>query len=214
MSSGQSHPGGHRHHRRRPRRIRPHQANARISELLARTSSCVRMCPSPMTSNSLAIPPPRRSHSPCTSCSSRAAPNRATPALLLGYGAGLSYSGQVVTCRRRQVLIPEQKRPIWLLARAYVRATAISDENFHHYPLLPHNVPVSIASTPDPPYTAVIFTSIRKPTSTTATQRSFMMDELVAEQPGYLGVESARENIGITVSYWNLPRPHAPGSVA
>jgi heme-degrading monooxygenase HmoA len=28
------------------------------------------------------------------------------------------------------------------------------------------------------------------------------MLELVARQPGYLGVESAREGVGITVSYW------------
>ena len=28
------------------------------------------------------------------------------------------------------------------------------------------------------------------------------MDELAARQPGYLGVESAREEVGITVSYW------------
>ena len=28
------------------------------------------------------------------------------------------------------------------------------------------------------------------------------MVELAAQQPGYLGVESARETVGITVSYW------------
>lgn len=28
------------------------------------------------------------------------------------------------------------------------------------------------------------------------------MDELAAQQPGYLGIESAREGVGITVSYW------------
>ena len=32
-----------------------------------------------------------------------------------------------------------------------------------------------------------------------ANQMSF----LASEQPGYLGVESARENVGITVSYWD-----------
>ena len=77
--------------------------------------------------------------------------------------------------------------------------TAISDE-IHHYPLLPHNVPVSIASTPDPPYTAVIFTSIRTDVDNGYAAIAEAMDELAAEQPGYLGVESARENIGITVS--------------
>ena len=83
--------------------------------------------------------------------------------------------------------------------------TAISDENFHHYPLLPHNVPVSIESTPDPPYTAVIFTSIRTDVDNGYAAIAEAMDELAAEQPGYLGVESARENIGITVSYWESP---------
>lgn len=28
------------------------------------------------------------------------------------------------------------------------------------------------------------------------------MVELAAQQPGFLGVESARESVGITVSYW------------
>lgn len=28
------------------------------------------------------------------------------------------------------------------------------------------------------------------------------MLDLAAQQPGFLGVESARENLGITVSYW------------
>jgi len=28
------------------------------------------------------------------------------------------------------------------------------------------------------------------------------MDELAAQQPGYLGVESVRDGLGITVSYW------------
>ena len=28
------------------------------------------------------------------------------------------------------------------------------------------------------------------------------MDQLAREQPGYLGIESAREELGVTVSYW------------
>ncbi len=28
------------------------------------------------------------------------------------------------------------------------------------------------------------------------------MEELAKEQPGYLGIESARDGVGITVSYW------------
>jgi heme-degrading monooxygenase HmoA len=61
----------------------------------------------------------------------------------------------------------------------------------------------SIASTPDPPYYAVIFTSVRReedPEGYGLTAEAMM--ELAAQQPGYLGVESAREVIGITVSYW------------
>jgi heme-degrading monooxygenase HmoA len=62
----------------------------------------------------------------------------------------------------------------------------------------------SIAKTPPPPYYAVIFTSERTPEN----EREYAlmaarMDALAAEQPGYLGVDSARENIGITVSYWS-----------
>ena len=28
------------------------------------------------------------------------------------------------------------------------------------------------------------------------------MDKLAAQQPGYLGIESVRDGLGITVSYW------------
>lgn len=60
-----------------------------------------------------------------------------------------------------------------------------------------------IAHTPTPPYYAVIFTSIRTaddagPYHDMAEQ----MSALAAQQPGYLGAESAREELGITVSYW------------
>jgi len=30
------------------------------------------------------------------------------------------------------------------------------------------------------------------------------MEELAQQQPGYLGIESARDKIGITVSYWEV----------
>jgi heme-degrading monooxygenase HmoA len=59
-----------------------------------------------------------------------------------------------------------------------------------------------IANTPRPPYYAVIFTSIR---SEIAEGYGITADEMVAlasEQPGYLGIESARNEVGITVSYW------------
>ncbi len=59
-----------------------------------------------------------------------------------------------------------------------------------------------IASTPNTPYYAVIFTSERTRIDDGYAQMAERMVALAAEQPGYLGHESAREEIGITVSYW------------
>lgn len=61
-----------------------------------------------------------------------------------------------------------------------------------------------IASTPKPPYYAVIFTSERTDEDQGYGAMAARMAELAAEQPGFLGVESARSNegLGITVSYW------------
>lgn len=58
------------------------------------------------------------------------------------------------------------------------------------------------AVTPEPPYYAVIFTSTRTDGDNGYAEMAERMVELAAEQPGFLGVESAREAIGITVSYW------------
>lgn len=57
---------------------------------------------------------------------------------------------------------------------------------------------------PPPPYYAVIFTSQRTPGDQGYGDMAERMVALAAEQPGYLGVESARdgEGLGITVSYW------------
>lgn len=60
-----------------------------------------------------------------------------------------------------------------------------------------------IARTPEPPYYAVIFTSIRTNEDNGYSEAAKRMAELAAEQPGFLGVESARNEIGITVSYWD-----------
>lgn len=60
-----------------------------------------------------------------------------------------------------------------------------------------------ISQTPDPPYYAVIFTSERTAVNNGYNEMAERMVELAEEQPGYLGHESARENIGITVSYWD-----------
>ena len=59
-----------------------------------------------------------------------------------------------------------------------------------------------IAKTPQPPYFAVIFTSLRTGKKEGYGETAVRMTELAAQQPGFLGVESAREEIGITVSYW------------
>jgi heme-degrading monooxygenase HmoA len=58
------------------------------------------------------------------------------------------------------------------------------------------------ASTPAPPYYAVIFTSIRTEGDNGYNEMAEKMDELARRQNGYLGIESARNEIGITVSYW------------
>ncbi len=59
-----------------------------------------------------------------------------------------------------------------------------------------------IANTPEPPYYAVIFTSLQSDDLDGYAETAARMLELAAEQPGYLGVESARDGLGITVSYW------------
>ncbi len=60
-----------------------------------------------------------------------------------------------------------------------------------------------IAATPAPPYYAVIFTSVRTGVDNDGyAQTAGRMVELASSQPGFLGVESAREDAGITVSYW------------
>ncbi len=59
-----------------------------------------------------------------------------------------------------------------------------------------------ITNTPTPPYYAVIFTSHRTEGDNGYGEMAERMAELAAQQPGYLGMESAREGLGITVSYW------------
>ncbi len=59
-----------------------------------------------------------------------------------------------------------------------------------------------LADTPTPPYYAVIFTSLRTEGDRGYAEMAQRMVELASEQPGFLGVESAREEAGITVSYW------------
>lgn len=62
-----------------------------------------------------------------------------------------------------------------------------------------------IANTPQPPYYAVIFVSQRTEGDNGYGRMADKMVELAAQQEGFIGVESARENdgLGITVSYWD-----------
>lgn len=60
-----------------------------------------------------------------------------------------------------------------------------------------------IASTPEPPYYAVIFTSLRGALDAEYEHTALRMLELAERQSGYLGIESVEESsLGITVSYW------------
>lgn len=59
-----------------------------------------------------------------------------------------------------------------------------------------------LANTPTPPYYAVIFTSVKMESNEGYNEMAERMMELAQQQPGFLGVESARNEVGITVSYW------------
>lgn len=52
------------------------------------------------------------------------------------------------------------------------------------------------------PYYAVIFTSKRTELNDNYAEMALKMEILAKLQSGFLGVESARNEIGITVSYW------------
>jgi heme-degrading monooxygenase HmoA len=60
------------------------------------------------------------------------------------------------------------------------------------------------ASTPHPPYYAVIFTSLKLNNDEEYNKSSEHMLELVAQSEGFLGVESLRNDSGfeVTISYW------------
>ena len=59
-----------------------------------------------------------------------------------------------------------------------------------------------ISKTPQPPYYAVIFTSIKTDNTEGYVEMSDLMVDLAQKQEGFLGLESANSEIGITVSYW------------
>lgn len=59
-----------------------------------------------------------------------------------------------------------------------------------------------IATTPKPPYYAVIFTNTLSENTAGYEEMVNRMVELAEQQPGFLGMESVRDGVGITVSYW------------
>lgn len=59
-----------------------------------------------------------------------------------------------------------------------------------------------ISNTPQPPYYAVIFSSIRSENDNGYTKMSDKMINLAKQQSGFLGIESVRNDLGITISYW------------
>ncbi|MBL0150566.1 MAG: antibiotic biosynthesis monooxygenase [Ideonella sp.] len=81
----------------------------------------------------------------------------------------------------------------------------------------------AFAPLPEPPYYAVIFASLRTPSDDTGyAAMAERMVLLGAQQPGFLGIDSARgaDGFGITVSYWasldaiSAWRAHAEHTVA
>ncbi|MEC3966656.1 antibiotic biosynthesis monooxygenase [Flagellimonas halotolerans] len=52
------------------------------------------------------------------------------------------------------------------------------------------------------PYYAVIFTSLRTEGDQGYAKMAEEMETLARKQPGFLDIESARDGLGITVSYW------------
>lgn len=67
--------------------------------------------------------------------------------------------------------------------------------------------PATPATTPEPPYYAVIFTTLQPEMddaeAAAYAETAARMEDLARAEPGYLGMESARSGLGITVSYWS-----------
>lgn len=59
-----------------------------------------------------------------------------------------------------------------------------------------------IAKAPKPPYYAVIFTSVRTEGDNGYAEAAKRVLEIARQQPGFLGYEGARQQLGVSVSYW------------
>ena len=53
------------------------------------------------------------------------------------------------------------------------------------------------------PYYAVIFTSTQNINTEGYSEMAIKMETLAKKQEGFIGIDSARETVGITVSYWD-----------
>ena len=60
-----------------------------------------------------------------------------------------------------------------------------------------------ISNTPPPPYYAVIFSSIKTKDNEGYAKKNALMNKLDLQQKGFLGMENANSEIGISVSYWS-----------
>ncbi|MDA9303699.1 antibiotic biosynthesis monooxygenase [Flavobacteriaceae bacterium] len=60
-----------------------------------------------------------------------------------------------------------------------------------------------ISNTPPPPYYAVIFSTVRTTNTDGYAEINALMNALALQQKGFLGMENAHSDIGITVSYWS-----------
>jgi len=60
-----------------------------------------------------------------------------------------------------------------------------------------------LANTPKPPYYAAIFSSVRTDIDEGYYEMNDRLFKELEKIPGYLGNESARNEVGITVSYWS-----------
>ena len=61
---------------------------------------------------------------------------------------------------------------------------------------------MQLAAIYEVPYYAVIFTNLQTESLEGYAEMADEMEWLGREQPGFLGIDSARSGVGITVSYW------------
>ena len=64
-----------------------------------------------------------------------------------------------------------------------------------------HNTPLTFLEQ-EVPYYAVIFTSVQTSITREYSMAAQHMEELAQQMPGFLGIDHARSEIGITISYW------------